>query len=90
MAIQRWVPDFYHRLAVIISYAIAVVFLLSAWAWAASVAGDFLADTCYGSFGCFGPSDEFKQFGAAMAAGAALGAITWYVYLRTSTKPCLP
>ena len=64
----------YIRIVFIVLLVLADIFWLSAWAWAASVASSF-----FGFFGDDHPEGVFAGYGASMAAGAALGALNWYV-----------
>ncbi|KAM0328179.1 hypothetical protein ACHAQA_005586 [Verticillium albo-atrum] len=76
VVLQRFFSQWYFRLAFIIGYAFTIIFLLSAWAWAASIAGLFLGSNCYLGF-CSGPSNDEQSYGSSLAAGAALGALAW-------------
>jgi hypothetical protein len=84
IAVERFAPQIYFRLAVIIAYILSVIFWLSGWAWSASVAALFLATTCtsyLGSSYCSGPGSYDVKFGASMAAAAGLGAIAWVLMI---------
>ncbi|KAK6828191.1 hypothetical protein PG990_009806 [Apiospora arundinis] len=63
--------QFYYRIAMLVVYIMTCIFWLSSWAWAASWASFLLA--YYNS--SYYPG--FRSFGSAMAACAALGAVTW-------------
>lgn len=76
MALERFAPQFYFRLALLIAYGVNVLFWLSGWAWSASIASLFLGNTCIGST-CFGPTTEETRYGASMAAAAGVGAVNW-------------
>ncbi|KAF4910256.1 hypothetical protein CGCVW01_v011731 [Colletotrichum viniferum] len=91
MALERFAPQFYFRLALLIAYGVNVLFWLSGWAWSASIASLFLGNTCIGST-CFGPTTEETRYGASMAAAAGVGAINWVmmiVVLFYFVKGCL-
>ncbi|KAJ0386472.1 hypothetical protein COL922a_004237 [Colletotrichum nupharicola] len=91
MALERFAPQFYFRLALLIPYGVNVLFWLSGWAWSASIASLFLGNTCIGST-CFGPTTEETRYGASMAAAAGVGAINWVmmiVVLFYFVKGCL-
>jgi hypothetical protein len=90
LAIEHFAAHIYYRLAVIIAYVLNIVFWLSGWAWCASIAATFLATTCTsGVFTnyCYAPSGAGLKFGSAMAAAAALGAISWYVQSPQISSP---
>ncbi|KAI8238219.1 hypothetical protein K4K55_003006 [Colletotrichum sp. SAR 10_96] len=91
MALERFAPQFYFRLALLIVYGVNVLFWLSGWAWSASIASLFLGNTCIGST-CFGPTTEETRYGASMAAAAGVGAVNWVmmiVVLFYFVKGCL-
>ncbi|KAF0329936.1 hypothetical protein K4K61_008345 [Colletotrichum sp. SAR11_59] len=91
MALERFAPQFYFRLALLIAYGVNVLFWLSGWAWSASIASLFLGNTCIGST-CFGPTTEETRYGASMAAAAGVGAVNWVmmiVVLFYFVKGCL-
>ncbi|KAF4846503.1 hypothetical protein CGCSCA4_v006085 [Colletotrichum siamense] len=91
MALERFAPQFYFRLALLIAYGVNVLFWLSGWAWSASIASLFLGNTCIGST-CFGPTTEETRYGASMAAAAGVGAVNWVmmiVVLFCFVKGCL-
>ncbi|KAH0429350.1 hypothetical protein CcaCcLH18_08472 [Colletotrichum camelliae] len=91
MALERFAPRFYFRLALLIAYGVSVLFWLSGWAWSASIAALFLGNTCIGST-CFGPTTEETRYGASMAAAAGVGAVNWVmmiVVLFYFVKGCL-
>lgn len=76
LAIERFQPAWYFRIIFIVAYTLIIIFLLSAWAWAASVAGAYFETVCY--FGtCYGAGDAGRGVGAALAVGAAFGAVCW-------------
>lgn len=77
IAIERFQPALYFRIVFIISYALIIIFVLSGWAWAASIAGVYLTAICYMGR-CYGGGEGV---GAALAVGAAFGAVIWYVPL---------
>lgn len=73
MWLELGAPRYYYRIAALIGYILGIIFWLSAWAWAASVAAFWLSYVC--SYGyCDGP---FKGEGGSMAACAGLGAVVW-------------
>ncbi|KAM0277123.1 hypothetical protein ACHAQH_006067 [Verticillium albo-atrum] len=78
VVLERFFSQWYFRIAFIIGYVLTIIFLLSAWAWAASIAGLFLGDVCDG-FGCYSSNDN--GYGSGMAAGAALGAFAWVLMI---------
>ncbi|KAF5498005.1 hypothetical protein CGCS363_v008434 [Colletotrichum siamense] len=80
MALERFAPQFYFRLALLIAYGVNVLFWLSGWAWSASIASLFLGNTCIGST-CFGPTTEETRYGASMAAAAGVGAVNWVMMI---------
>lgn len=83
LAIQRFNPSIYYRIAFIASYALLIIFVLSAWAWSASAAGPFLdyADA-WGGWGVSSSyANSWKGLGAGLAVGAALGAIVWVLLI---------
>ncbi|KAF6833027.1 hypothetical protein CPLU01_05823 [Colletotrichum plurivorum] len=91
MALERFAPHLYFRLALLIAYGTNVLFWLSGWAWSASIAALFLGDACIGST-CFGPTTEEKKYGGSMAAAAAVGAVNWVmmiIVLVYFVKGCL-
>jgi hypothetical protein len=86
IAVERFAPQIYFRLAVIIAYILNVIFWLSGWAWSASVAALFLATSCSSYLGtsyCSSPDSYSVKFGASMAAAAGLGAIAWVLMIVT-------
>ncbi|CRK44578.1 hypothetical protein BN1723_016358, partial [Verticillium longisporum] len=66
IVLERFFSQWYFRLAFVIGYALTIIFLLSAWAWAASIARLFNGDVC-DAFGCY--SNDGNGYGSAMAAG---------------------
>ncbi|KAL9942399.1 hypothetical protein D7B24_003414 [Verticillium nonalfalfae] len=78
IVLERLFSQWYFRLAFVIGYALTIIFLLSAWAWAASIARLFNGDVC-DAFGCY--SNDGNGYGSAMAAGAALGAFAWVLLI---------
>ncbi|KAF6832785.1 hypothetical protein CMUS01_06800 [Colletotrichum musicola] len=91
MALERFAPHLYFRIALLIAYGTNVLFWLSGWAWSASIAALFLGDACIGST-CFGPTTEEKKYGGSMAAAAAVGAVNWVmmiIVLIYFVKGCL-
>ena len=66
----------YVRIMFIVLLVLADIFWLSAWAWAASVASSF-----FSLVGNDHLEGAFAGYGASMAAGAALGALNWYVHI---------
>lgn len=64
---------FYTRLVFIVLLTVLALFWLSAWAWAASWAGQL--DDLAGYIGR--RSDYYQKFYASVAAAAALGAFVW-------------
>ncbi|KAG7152243.1 hypothetical protein HYQ46_011921 [Verticillium longisporum] len=78
IVLERFFSQWYFRLAFVIGYVLTIIFLLSAWAWAASIARLFNGDVC-DAFGCY--SNDGNGYGSAMAAGAALGAFAWVLLI---------
>ncbi|KAK1998940.1 hypothetical protein LX36DRAFT_680678 [Colletotrichum falcatum] len=76
MAVERFAPHLYFRVAVLIGYGINCLLWLSGWAWSTSIATLFLGNTCIGRT-CFGPTSEEMRYGGSMAGAAAIGAINW-------------
>ncbi|KAJ4270513.1 hypothetical protein NW762_002200 [Fusarium torreyae] len=74
LAAEFFAPQLYIRLLFFGALVLAAIFWLSAWAWAAAWASDFYS--VYHSYG-FGRAKELDAWGASLAAGAALGAVTW-------------
>ncbi|KAK7432608.1 hypothetical protein QQZ08_000816 [Neonectria magnoliae] len=72
-------PQLYFRIALIAALILDAIFWLSAWAWAASVASSFFS--YYNDF--YGRSSDLEAYGGSMAAGAALGAVTWVLVIVT-------
>lgn len=70
---EYWLPQFYYRIAFIGALLLAVIFWISAWAWAAAVSSWLFK---YYD-GWFGPQAGLDGWGASLAAGAALGAVAW-------------
>jgi hypothetical protein len=83
IAIQRFQPSLYYRIAFIVSYALLIIFVLSAWAWSASDASIYLSwsDSWGGWLGGSDYGNPWKGLGAALAVGAALGAIVWVLLI---------
>lgn len=72
-------PQYYYRLIGIIGYSFGVIFWLSGFAWAASIASLWLSlsQTCYGGI-CYGAANSAtKAFGGAMGGCAGIGALIW-------------
>ncbi|KAL0933337.1 uncharacterized protein CTRU02_212300 [Colletotrichum truncatum] len=80
MILERFAPQIYFRIALLIAYGTNVLFWLSGWAWSASIAALFLGNTCIGTT-CFGPTTEEKRYGGSMAAAAAIGAVNWVMMI---------
>ncbi|OAA56950.1 hypothetical protein SPI_07331 [Niveomyces insectorum RCEF 264] len=84
-------PHLYYRLVALVLYALSLVFWLSAWAWAASIAAFWLGTVC--EFGvCVGADSYAKKEGGALAACAGLGAVAWVlsiVNLFLFVRACL-
>ncbi|KAF4982746.1 hypothetical protein FZEAL_1699 [Fusarium zealandicum] len=74
LAAEFFAPQLYLRLLFVGALVLAAVFWLAAWAWAASWAATFYSHFDQVGYG-------FGAWGASIAAGAALGAITWQVPL---------
>jgi hypothetical protein len=91
IAVEKFAPHLYFRLAIIIAYLLNIVFWLSGWAWSASIAALYLTTTCssyLGSSYCSAPSSFEVKFGASMAAAAGLGALAWCVARLSSRSFC--
>ncbi|ERT02534.1 uncharacterized protein SPSK_05528 [Sporothrix schenckii 1099-18] len=69
-------PRSFPRIAAAVAYALSIIFWLSAWAWAASVAALWLSTVCYDGT-CVKPNSYAAKEGGALAASAGLGAIIW-------------
>lgn len=69
IAFERFAPQLFFRIFLLVAYALGIVFWLSAWAWAASNAAFWLSYS--GVFHYYG-----GQAGA-LAACAGLGALVW-------------
>ncbi|RYP09275.1 hypothetical protein DL765_008500 [Monosporascus sp. GIB2] len=69
--VEIWYAQSYYRVVVLAAYVLAVIFWLSAWAWAASWGSFILAYANY-----YGP---YQRYGAVVAACAGLGAIVWVI-----------
>ncbi|KAF9873220.1 hypothetical protein CkaCkLH20_09383 [Colletotrichum karsti] len=80
MALERFAPHLYFRIALLVAYGTNVLFWLAGWAWSASIAALFLGNTCIGST-CFGPTTGEKRYGGSMAAAAAIGAVNWVMMI---------
>ncbi|KAF4988062.1 hypothetical protein FDECE_15203 [Fusarium decemcellulare] len=78
LAAEFFAPQLYIRLAFIGALILAAIFWLSAWAWAASWAASFY-DLWDGYSRRY--YSELSPWGASMAAGAALGAVTWVLII---------
>ncbi|KIL93595.1 hypothetical protein FAVG1_03577 [Fusarium avenaceum] len=74
LAAEFFAPQLYMRLLFLGTLVLAAIFWLSAWAWAAAWASDFYR--VYDGSG-LGRANGFDAWGASLAAGAALGAVTW-------------
>lgn len=74
LAAEFFAPQLYMRLLFLGALVLAAIFWLSAWAWAAAWASDFYR--VYDGSG-LGRANGFDAWGASLAAGAALGAVTW-------------
>jgi hypothetical protein len=74
LAVEKFAPQMYFRLAVVIAYTLNIIFMLSAWSWCASNASSWLA-IAVGSRSV--SSSPIKKYGGSLAAAAALGALTW-------------
>ncbi|KAH7261484.1 uncharacterized protein BKA55DRAFT_561458 [Fusarium redolens] len=74
LASEYFAPHLYMRLLFFGSLVLTAIFWLSAWAWAASWAADFYR--VYDDYG-LGRANGLDAWGATLAAGAALGAVTW-------------
>jgi hypothetical protein len=74
LAAEFFAPQLYMRLLFLGALVLAAIFWLSAWAWAAAWASDIYR--VYDNTG-LGRANGFDAWGASLAAGAALGAVTW-------------
>ncbi|CAM1511183.1 Fc.00g086960.m01.CDS01 [Cosmosporella sp. VM-42] len=77
---EFFAPQLYFRLAFVGALILDAIFWLSAWAWAASVASDWIS--YYNNWG-FGSDSGLDKYGSSMAAAAALGAFTWVLIIVT-------
>ncbi|KAK0643315.1 hypothetical protein B0T16DRAFT_459480 [Cercophora newfieldiana] len=76
IALEKFSPNNFFRIGFLIGYIFSIIFWLSGWAWAASLAGVWLS--YYDGFGIStSASDPVKQLGASLAVTAALGAVVW-------------
>ncbi|KAK4444943.1 hypothetical protein QBC34DRAFT_170940 [Podospora aff. communis PSN243] len=78
LALEKFQPNNFFRIGLLIGYIFSVIFWLSAWAWSASLASLWLS--IYSSANGFRNDDYYspvKQLGAALAVCAALGAVVW-------------
>ncbi|KAM5353717.1 hypothetical protein ACJ41O_000367 [Fusarium nematophilum] len=75
LASEFFAPQLYFRLAFISGLTLAVIFWLSAWAWAASFSSDL-----YNLYGA-GRYAQSNTWAASLVAGAVLGAANWVVIL---------
>ncbi|RYO75157.1 hypothetical protein DL766_005210 [Monosporascus sp. MC13-8B] len=69
--VEIWYAQSYYRVVVLVAYVLAVIFWLSAWAWAASWGSFILAYANY-----YGP---YQRYGSVVAACAGLSAIVWVI-----------
>ncbi|KAI0974497.1 hypothetical protein F4678DRAFT_378999 [Xylaria arbuscula] len=75
VVLARYAPRFYNRFGVLVCQALAIIFWMTGWVWAASWAAYTL------SFDNYSPSDSirgpWKSFGQTIAACAGIGSVVW-------------
>jgi len=94
LALEKFQPNNYFRIGLLIGYIFSVIFWLSGWAWSASLAGLWLSYT--DTYRGFGIEDDYyapiRNLGAALAVCAGLGAVVWVlciVNLVMFIKACI-
>jgi len=87
VAVELLAPQLFFRILAFVVYLLSIIFWLSGWAWAASWA----AAAWSGYYNC-SRGGACSNYGAALAAVAALGAFTWIlsiVHLVFFVKFCM-